>query len=35
MAFYTLSYLKTVIGDSLKGCKAFMTGEENPWVVSK
>lgn len=35
MAFFTLNYLKTIVGDSLRGCKAFMTGEENPWVVSK
>lgn len=35
MAFFTLNYLKTIVGDSLKGCKAFMTGEENPWIVSK
>ncbi len=35
MAFFTRNYLKTIVGDSLRGCKAFMTGEENPWVVSK
>ena len=35
MAFFTLNYLKTIVGDSLKGCKAFMTGEEIPWIVSK
>lgn len=35
MAFFTLNYLKTIVGDSLRGCKAFMTGEENPWIVSK
>lgn len=34
MAFYTNNYLKTIVGDSLRGCKAFMTGAENPWVVS-
>lgn len=35
MAFFTRNYLKTIVGDSLKGCKAFMLGEENPWIVSK
>ncbi len=35
MAFYTNNYLKTIVGDSLRGCKAFMTGAENPWVVSQ
>ena len=35
MAFYTQNYLRTIVGDSLRGCKAFMTGAENPWVVSK
>ena len=35
MAFFTNDYLRTIVGDSLKGCKAFMTGTENPWVVSK
>lgn len=35
MAFYTQNYLRTIVGDSLRGCKAFMTGTENPWVVSK
>jgi D-lactate dehydrogenase len=35
MAFFTNDYLRTIVGDSLKGCKAFMTGAENPWVVSK
>ena len=34
MAFYTDNYLKTIVRDSLLGCKAYMTGEENPWVVS-
>jgi len=34
MAFYTNNYLTTIVGDSLKGCKAFMTGAENPWIVS-
>ncbi len=35
MAFYTNNYLSTIVGDSLRGCKAFMTGAENPWVVSE
>lgn len=35
MAFYTNNYLMTIVGDSLRGCKAFMTGAENPWVVSE
>ena len=35
MAFYTNNYLRTIVGDSLRGCKAFMTGAENPWVVSR
>lgn len=33
MAFYTDDYLHTVILDSLRSCKQFMTGEENPWEV--
>ena len=33
MAFYTENYLKTIVRDSLRGCKAFMTGADNPWVV--
>ncbi len=33
MAFYTDNYGKTVIGDSLKGCKLFVEGKENPWEV--
>ncbi len=35
MAFYTENYLETIIRDALKGCKAYMTGAENPWVVSR
>lgn len=35
MAFYTNNYLSTIVGDSLRGCKAFMTGGENPWIVSQ
>lgn len=34
MAFYTDNYGKTVIGDSLKGCKLFVEGKENPWEVA-
>lgn len=34
MAFYTNQYARTVIGDSLKSCKLFMEGKENPWQVS-
>jgi len=34
MAFYTDQYAKTVIGDSLKSCKLFMEGKDNPWQVS-
>lgn len=33
MAFYTDDYLHTVIRDSLRSCKHFMNGEENPWEV--
>lgn len=33
MAFYTENYLKTIVRDSLRGCKAFLTGADNPWVV--
>lgn len=33
MAFYTNNYLNTIVRDALRGCKAFMTGEENPWVI--
>ncbi len=33
MAFYTDNFGKTVIGDSLKSCKLFMEGKENPWEV--
>lgn len=33
MAFYTDNYLKTIVRDALLGCKAHMTGEDNPWVV--
>lgn len=33
MAFYTDNEVKTVIRDSLMGCKLFMEGKENPWEV--
>lgn len=34
MAFYTDNYGKTVIGDSLKGCRLFVDGKANPWEVT-
>lgn len=34
MAFYTENYVETVVKDSLKSCKLFMEGAENPWEVS-
>ena len=33
MAFYTKNYVETVVMDSLKSCKCFMEGQENPWEV--
>ena len=33
MAFYTDNCVKTVVVDSLKGCKRFMEGKDNPWEV--
>ena len=33
MAFYTENYLKTIVRDSLRGCKAGLPGAANPWVV--
>ena len=33
MAFYTDEEVKTVIRDSLTGCKLVMEGKENPWEV--
>lgn len=33
MAFYTDEYVKTVVRDSLLGCKYFVEGRENPWEV--
>ncbi len=33
MAFYTDECVKTVVGDSMRGCKCFMEGTENPWEV--
>lgn len=35
MAFYTDQYIRTVIGDSLRGCKCFVFGEDNPWVIKQ
>lgn len=34
MAFYTGQYVETVVRDSLRSCKNFMLGIENPWQVS-
>lgn len=33
MAFYTDNAIHTMVADSLKGCKCFMEGKENPWQV--
>ena len=33
MAFYTKNYVETVVKDSLKSCKLYMEGNENPWEV--
>lgn len=33
MAFYTDDCVKTVVRDSLLGCRYFMEGRENPWEV--
>lgn len=33
MAFYTDNEVKTVVRDSLTGCKLFMEGKKNPWEV--
>lgn len=33
MAFYTDDCVETVVRDSLKGCKCFAEGRENPWEV--
>ncbi len=33
MAFYTDECVKTVVRDSLLGCRCFVNGEENPWEV--
>lgn len=33
MAFYTDDCVKTVVRDSLMGCKCFAEGKENPWEV--
>ena len=34
MAFYTDEYVKTVVRDSLMGCKCFAEGKENPWICA-
>lgn len=34
MAFYTKNYVETVVKDSLKSCKLYMEGKENPWEVN-
>ena len=34
MAFYTDDCVETVVRDSLKGCKLFLEGKENPWRVA-
>lgn len=34
MAFYTDECVKTVVRDSLLGCKLFVEGKENPWEVA-
>lgn len=34
MAFYTDDCVKTVVKDSLMGCKLFMEGKANPWEVA-
>lgn len=33
MAFYTDNAIRTMVADSLIGCKRFVDGEENPWQV--
>lgn len=33
MAFYTDDCVETIVRDSLKGCKCFVEGRENPWEV--
>ncbi len=34
MAFYTDNCVRTVVEDSLKSCKCFMEGKENPWEIT-
>lgn len=34
MAFYTDECVKTVVRDSLMGCRLFAEGKENPWEVA-
>ncbi len=33
MAFYTKNYVETVVKDSLRSCKLYMEGQENPWEI--
>lgn len=33
MAFYTDNAIRTMVADSLIGCKRFVDGEDNPWQV--
>ena len=34
MAFYTRNYVETVVRDSLKSCRLYMDGQNNPWQVN-
>lgn len=34
MAFYTDNCVRTVVEDSLRSCKCFMEGKENPWEIT-
>ena len=34
MAFSTNHYVETVVRDSMKSCKLYMEGKDNPWEVS-
>lgn len=33
MAFYTENAVRTMVADSLTGCRRFLDGDENPWQV--
>ncbi len=33
MAFYTDNYVRTVVRDSLRSCKAFVHRTDNPWII--